>query len=144
MTHTRTVLVIEDEALLQAVLHAVLSDEGYDVLQAYDGAQGLDLATSRRPHLILLDFGLPVQSGADILARLKGRDDTRRIPVIALTGQPSPVGAEPLPLDAWLPKPFDIDALITEVDRLAGLPLPVELQPLVERPVPPSAYARRG
>jgi DNA-binding response OmpR family regulator len=126
MDTTRTVLVIEDEAILQTVLYDVLSDEGYDVLQAYDGAQGLDLATSRRPDLIILDFGLPVHSGADILARLKGRDDTRWIPVIAMTGLTALLGGGALPVDGWLPKPFDVDALIMQVDRLAELPPSIE------------------
>jgi DNA-binding response OmpR family regulator len=144
MEKTRTVLVIEDEASVQALLYEVLSDAGYRVLQAYDGVQGLDLAMSDRPHLIILDFGLPVQPAMDILVRLKDGRDTRRIPVIALTDQPASLGDGPLPLDAWLPKPFDIDALLVQVNRLADPPLAFEQQPLTARPAQAGTRAEKG
>ena len=144
MEKTRKVLVIEDEPILQVLLYEVLSDEGYHVLQAHDGVRGLDLAMSDRPHLIILDFGLPVMSGTDIMVRLKDGHDTRRIPVIALTGQPASIGDGPLPLDAWLPKPFDVDALLAQVNRLADWPLSVEQPPLAAHPVQAGARAGRG
>jgi DNA-binding response OmpR family regulator len=140
----QTVLVIEDEIILQLLLYDVLSDAGYRVLQAHDGAQGLHLALSDRPHLIILHFGLPVQSGVQILGRLKEDRATRRIPVLAVTGESASLGAGPLPLDGWLPKPFDIDALLMQVDRLADLSAPPGQQVLVAPPVPAGARAEKG
>ena len=144
MHEIRTVLVIEDEALLQLLLYEMLSDRGYRVLQAHDGARGLHLATSDRPHLIILDFGLPVHSGVEILHRLKDGYTTRRIPVIAVTGQPTLLGDAPLPLDAWLPKPFDLDALLAQADRLADLPRLIEQQLLAARPAQANTVAEEG
>ena len=122
MDATRTVLVIEDNALIQDLVHDVLVDEGYCVLQASDGEAGLRVAASDRPGLILLDFGLPHMSGASVLTELKHDPATSRIPVIAMTGQPASLGAGALPIDGWIPKPFDIDALLAQVERFVDVP----------------------
>jgi len=144
MATIRTVLVIEDEAMLQVLLYEMLSDEGYRVLQAYDGVHGYHLASTDRPHLVILDFGLPLQSGADVLVRLKDGDDTRRIPVIAVTGQPALFGSGPLPLDAWLPKPVDFDELLAQVDRLADWPPPFVQAPRAARLAQVTACDEKG
>ena len=122
MDATRTVLVIEDDALIQELVHDVLVDEGYRVLRASDGEAGLRVAASDLPGLILLDFGLPHMSGANVLSGLKHDAATRQIPVIAMTGQPTSLGAGPLPIDGWIAKPFDLDALLAQVERFVDVP----------------------
>ena len=122
MDTSHTVLVIEDDAMIQDLVHDVLVDEGYRVLRASDGEAGLRVAASDRPGLILLDFGLPHMSGANVLAGLKRSQATSRIPVIAVTGQPSALGAGPLPIDGWIAKPFELDALLAQVERFLDVP----------------------
>ena len=125
MNTSRTVLVIEDDAMIQELVHEVLVDEGYRVLRASDGEAGLRVAASDRPGLILLDFGLPHVSGADVLARLKQSQVTSQIPVIAVTGRPAELGGTSLPLDGWIAKPFDLDALLAQVERFVDVPASV-------------------
>jgi len=120
MEATRTVLVIEDDAILRELLDEVLSDAGYRVVQAADADHALSLAAAERPVLILLDFVLPDRPGADVLVGLKQGDDTGHIPIIALSGLPESRGDGPLPPDAWISKPFDLDVLLAQVGRLAG------------------------
>ena len=122
MNASRTVLVIEDDAMIQDLVHEVLVDEGYRVLQASDGETGLRVAASDRPGLILLDFGLPRMSGANVLTRLKHDPATSQIPVIAVTGQPTAPGTGPWPIDGWIAKPFDLDTLLAQVERFVDVP----------------------
>ena len=133
MEATPTVLVIEDDGLIQDLLHEVLADAGYRVLRATDGEHGLGLAASDRPAVILLDLGLPDTSGPDILAKLKAGRDTRHIPIIAVTGQPASLGSRSFPLDGWIAKPIDVDVLLAQVGRVADLPRSAPMfSPVVE------------
>ena len=115
-----TVLVVEDDTSLRDLLHEVLVDEGYRVLRAADGVEGLRLAVADRPAMILLDMGIPPSSGTELLARLRQDRATAHIPVVALTGQTSPVGDGLDGLAGWIEKPFDLDALLTQVGQLAA------------------------
>ena len=85
--HQRTVLIIEDEEDIQTLLDYNLQAEGYAVLQAKDGEEGLLQAIEYRPDLILLDWMLPLLSGLEILRQLRARPETRDIPVIMLTAK---------------------------------------------------------
>ena len=114
-----TVLVVEDNPIVQDLLQEILVDAGYQVLRAADGVQGFHLATADQPDLILLDMGIPPSSGADLLNRLRDNQSTTYIPVIALTGLPSPVGGGPHQLDGWIQNPFDLDVLLEHVGRVA-------------------------
>ena len=79
------VLFIEDEESLQRTLTDALREAGYDALSAYDGEQGLEVARSQTPDLILLDIILPRRSGYEVLEELKAQDATKHIPVMVLT-----------------------------------------------------------
>lgn len=81
----KTILFIEDEAVLQKTFSAVLSRRGYKVISALDGQIGLKLAKSRLPDLILLDLVLPKTNGFEVLRDLKKDSTTKHIPVIILT-----------------------------------------------------------
>ncbi len=106
---TRTILVIEDSALTRRCLRSVLESEA-SVLEASDGDEGLILARSRRPDLILLDVGLPGPDGFETLRRLKADSQTSAIPVIFLSALTEPRSrARGLDLGAvdFVAKPFD-------------------------------------
>ena len=81
----QTILVIEDEGALQKTLEDVLTQEGYEVLQALNGEVGLRTAEEKLPQLIFLDLMLPKMNGFDVLAKLKEIEETKNIPIIVLT-----------------------------------------------------------
>jgi two-component system, cell cycle response regulator DivK len=81
----QTILIVEDNDLNQKLFADVLQVYGYAVLQARDGKQGLAMARTHHPDLILMDVQLPEMSGLDVTRLLKGDQDTRGIPIIALT-----------------------------------------------------------
>jgi CheY-like chemotaxis protein len=83
-----TVLVVDDNVHLQIAFKKVLMSSGYRVETAGDGEEGLRLATSIKPDVILLDMMLPKLGGLDVLLALKADRATASIPVIALSGLP--------------------------------------------------------
>ena len=90
----QTILLIEDEPILQKTLSAALQQEGYDIKNALDGEIGLNLAKEIKPDLILLDLILPKMDGFEVLDALKGDDALKQIPVIVLTNLESPQDIE--------------------------------------------------
>ncbi len=79
------ILFVEDEPALQKTLGSALQEKGYEILPALNGEDGLRLARTEKPDLILLDLVLPKLSGFEVLETLKKEEATRNIPVIVLT-----------------------------------------------------------
>ena len=114
----KTVLVVEDSRTIRHVLRVLLEGEGYDVITAADGAQGLDLARRLRPHVVTLDLALPDLDGRDVLRQLKSDEMTRRIPVVVI----SAYAAALTPGERWyadevMAKPFDVEDLLACLQR---------------------------
>src|ERR1700726_5347591 len=79
------ILYVEDNEDNIYMLKSRLTRAGYTVLVATDGAQGVAMATSERPDLVLMDLSLPVLDGWEAARRIKAAPETRHIPLIALT-----------------------------------------------------------
>ena len=83
----RKILVVDDEAELVEMLRMRLEANGYEVVTAYDGEDGLAQAEKEKPDLILLDIMMPKMDGLVVLSRLKSNLETNFIPVIMLTAK---------------------------------------------------------
>lgn len=81
----KTILVVEDEAPMRAVLSDNLGFEGFSVLKAENGADGLALALKNHPDLILLDIVMPQMDGLAMLEKLRADEWGKKVPVIILT-----------------------------------------------------------
>lgn len=79
------ILLVEDNEMNRDMLSRRLTRNGFEVVIAVDGQQGVALATSERPDVILMDMSLPVMDGWEATRRVKANPATRSIPVIALT-----------------------------------------------------------
>src|SRR6185369_14325102 len=79
------ILLVEDNEMNRDMLSRRLVRNGFEVVIAVDGQQGVEMATSERPDLILMDMSLPVMDGWEATRRVKADPATRAIPVIALT-----------------------------------------------------------
>lgn len=82
---SKKILFVEDEEALQRALGDMLTQEGFEVLQATDGEAGLASARKHLPDLVLLDLVLPKKSGFEVLQELKADAATKNIPIIVLT-----------------------------------------------------------
>ena len=82
---TRTVVVIDDDPLELDLVEAVLVPEGYDVVRAADGAEGVQLVRELRPGVVLLDLLMPDMDGFAVVETLRGEPDTAAVPILVLT-----------------------------------------------------------
>ena len=118
-----TILLVEDNELNRDMLSRRLERRGFTVVLAVDGAQGVELATSAAPDLILMDMSLPVLDGWEATRRLKAAPATRHIPVIALTahamssdrGKALEAGC-----DDYDTKPVELPRLLKKIEALLG------------------------
>jgi two-component system, cell cycle response regulator DivK len=81
----KTILVVEDNELNMRLFHDLLKANGYNILKAHDGLEGLQMAREHRPDLILMDIQLPGISGLAASKTIKEDDVLRTIPIIAVT-----------------------------------------------------------
>lgn len=115
-----TVLVIEDEAPIRENLERFLALEGYAVESAENGARGMECIRARRPDLILCDVMMPVKTGFEVLAELRGDPLLARIPFVFLTASAEKDDiSKGLDLGAadYVTKPFNLTELAALVRR---------------------------
>jgi CheY-like chemotaxis protein len=115
------ILLVEDNEMNRDMLSRRLIRKGYDVVMAEDGQQGVDLAGTAAPDLILMDLSLPVIDGWEATRQIKAADATKAIPVIALTAH-AMVGSEAQALAAGCndfdTKPVDLVRLLGKIEAL--------------------------
>jgi DNA-binding response OmpR family regulator len=114
-------LVVDDEAPIRLLCRVNLQAHGFEVVDAKDGVEGLEVAALEQPDLILLGVMMPGLIGWEVAERLEQNPKTRTIPVVFLTARSTPVdrlrGMEVGALD-YLTKPFDPAELPFYVERL--------------------------
>ncbi len=115
------ILLVEDNEMNRDMLSRRLIKKGYEVVMAEDGQQGVDMARSEGPEIILLDMSLPVMDGWEAARNLKGDDATNAIPVIALTAH-AMAGDREKALEAgcddYDTKPVDLKRLLGKIEAL--------------------------
>ena len=116
----KRILLVDDDAEIIESLRLALESNGYEILIARDGNQGLALVEREDPDLVILDMMMPKRSGFLVLERLKRmRDGQQRVIMItANEGARHKAYAEMLGVDDYLRKPFPMDRLIDSVQRL--------------------------
>jgi DNA-binding response OmpR family regulator len=87
---SKQILVVDDEPNVVSVLRIMLEHAGYKVSTAGNGVQALESVAASRPDLILLDQMMPQMDGTQVLRNLKGRDETKDIPVVILSAKDEP------------------------------------------------------
>jgi two-component system cell cycle response regulator DivK len=115
------ILLVEDNEMNRDMLSRRLERRGFQVVIAVDGQQGVDLARSEAPDLILMDMSLPVLDGWEATRQLKGVAETRAIPIIALTAH-AMAGDREKALEAgcddYDTKPIELPRLLGKIDAL--------------------------
>ena len=115
----KTVLIVDDEASLRKSLAASLKTRGYNTLEAEDGMEGLDLATKKRPDIILSDVNMDNMNGFMMVETLMQEPMTARIPVIMMTGAAQAAGAWQAEANiTYLEKGFTIPELVATIERI--------------------------
>jgi two-component system cell cycle response regulator DivK len=115
------VLLVEDNEMNRDMLSRRLTRRGFEVIFAVDGQQGVDLARTERPDIILMDMSLPILDGWEATRRVKADDATRSVPVIGLTAHAMSGDREraiEAGCDDYDTKPVELDRLIGKIERL--------------------------
>jgi CheY-like chemotaxis protein len=112
------VLVVDDDAGIREVIKEALTDSGYEVFLARNGQEGVELARSHRPRVILMDLMMPVMDGAEAIRILKDDPQTARIRIVAMSAGVNLYHqtGRLLLADGLLGKPFDLDVLLAQVE----------------------------
>lgn len=115
-----TILYIEDNAENRMLVRRVLEAEGYRVIEARDGIQGLGYLQSETPDLVLMDINLPEMDGYEVTMRLKQMPLMADVPVVAITANVMKGDREKTfaaGCDGYISKPIDIDSLPGQVAK---------------------------
>ncbi|MBT5469029.1 MAG: response regulator [Nitrospina sp.] len=117
------ILLVEDNEMNRDMLSRRLERKGYEVVMAVDGQEGVNMATSESPALILLDMSLPIMDGWEAARQLKANADTKGIPVLGLSAHamtPDRDKAIAAGCDDYDTKPVDIKRLLGKIEALLG------------------------
>ncbi len=117
------ILLVEDNQMNRDMLSRRLTRKGYEVVLAVDGEQGMAMARSEAPDLILMDMSLPVLDGWEATRQLKAAPETQAIPVIALTAHAMAGDREKAVeagCDDYDIKPIEMPRLLEKIQRLLG------------------------
>ena len=114
-----TVLVVDDEFGVADLIDAILTDEGYRVLTAANGRQGLEVLAKEQPDLVFLDYMMPVMDGGTVLQTISGSAELKRIPVVMMSSLPEMSVKERCSgYVAFMRKPFKITEVIDFATKL--------------------------
>ena len=115
----KRILVVEDDRLSLIVLRQLLTAQGYEILHSSEGWDGINRARNEQPDLIVMDINLPDISGLDATLLLKKDDQTKNIPIIAVTAFVTPAdkaSALSSGCDAYIAKPVTMSHLLGTVE----------------------------
>ena len=112
------ILIVEDQEDNRMIMRDVLSSAGYELIEAVNGEDGVKLAHSERPDLILMDIQLPIIDGYEATRRIKGSAELKSIPIIAVTSYAlsgDQTKARAAGCDGYISKPFSPRELLARV-----------------------------
>lgn len=115
------VLLVEDNEMNRDMLSRRLTKKGFEVIMAVDGQQGVDMSATENPDIILLDMSLPVMDGWTAAGHMKNNEETKHIPVIALTAHAMAEDKDKAlaaGCDEYDTKPIDLKRLLSIMDKL--------------------------
>ena len=128
---THKILVIDDSRVIRNTVRDMLPKGNFEVLEAKDGIEGLNLIRQEHPNLIMLDFLLPRMSGWEVYQQIQAQGDLQRIPLVLMSGRKEEVTEkipEPFTRFAFIEKPFEqkdlVDAIKVAMKIASTLPPP--------------------
>ncbi|WEK04426.1 MAG: response regulator [Candidatus Devosia phytovorans] len=120
MTSLR-VLTVDDSRTILAMLHHTLSNAGFEVLQAEDGKQGLDVLKSQQVDVVITDINMPVMDGIEFIKHVRATGQHQSLPILILTTETSQDKRDQGKAaggTGWIVKPFDPEKLISVIHRV--------------------------
>jgi len=117
------VLVLDDQEYLREIIAVILGDAGYPAVPVANTTEAVQRLEETRPDLLVLDMSLPGITGLEFLDELRRDPRWAALPVLMVSGDPGALATvQGRPNVGTLPKPFDVNVLISETQRLIGPP----------------------
>ncbi|QQL51006.1 response regulator [Mucilaginibacter ginkgonis] len=117
----KTLLICDDDAGIVDMLEMMFEGTGYNIIPVLDSLQVMDVIEKQKPDVLILDLWMPVLSGDQVLKTLRSNSETKDLPVIVVSASRD---GEKIAREAgatdYVSKPFDMDLLMTKVDKFAG------------------------
>jgi two-component system chemotaxis response regulator CheY len=120
---SKTVLTIDDSKAVRDMVIFTLQPEGYTVIGAENGQDGLDKLRANRPNLVITDLNMPVMNGLDFISNARADPAGSGIPIVMLTTESAPdmkAKGKQAGATGWINKPFDADKLVAVTRKLLG------------------------
>ena len=120
---TKTILCVDDSASIRQMVKMTLTGAGYAVIQANDGADGLEKARQSAVQLVVTDLNMPVMNGIGLIKELRKLPTYKGVPIIFLTTESDPAmkaEAKSAGATAWITKPFQQEQLVGVVRKVIG------------------------
>lgn len=118
---SKSVLAVDDSASMRQMVRYTLEGAGYEVIQAADGVEALDLAKTRGVDLVLTDVNMPRMDGITLVKELRGLDTYKFTPMLVLTTEAGPetkMRGKQAGATGWIVKPFNPDQLLATIARV--------------------------
>lgn len=120
---SKKILIVDDSSMVRLVVRKAANKEGYEVFEASNGQEGLEVLIKNHVDLILSDINMPVMDGLEMVRKIKENDSLKYIPIVMLTTEQSDdlkqQGRE-LGVKAWMVKPFNESTFIKAMMKLIG------------------------
>ena len=120
MSNNATILYVEDNIDNRTLVRRILMAEGYNLLEAVNATEALEILNGTQPDLILMDINMPDMDGYTLTAKIKGMPGFESVPIIALTANVMRGDRErslEAGCDGYIQKPIDIDMLSEQIER---------------------------
>ncbi|MCW5852449.1 MAG: response regulator [Anaerolineae bacterium] len=116
------ILVVDDEPDIAELLQTVLEEEGYQVILAGNGREGLAQVAAARPDLILCDVMMPLMDGVSLCRAVQAQSDARDIPLVFMSAGRKPISQDGCRYAAFISKPFELTTVIEVIASLISSP----------------------
>lgn len=111
---TATILIADDDPDILELINALLTEEGFHTVGFNDGLAALHYIRAQRPAVAIIDMAMPVMDGRELIERVR-QEPGPPLPIIAMSAAFHPSSIQPLEVDAYLTKPFDLEELLEQV-----------------------------
>lgn len=121
----KRIMIVDDSATVRQVLHMTLSQAGYEVIEAVDGENALELFSDHNIDMLVTDLNMPKMDGIDLIKQVRQNKDNRFMPIVMLTTESQPerkkegknAGAS-----GWITKPFKPEQLLSVIKMVCQAP----------------------
>jgi two-component system chemotaxis response regulator CheY len=120
---TQTILTVDDSRTMRDMLRMALAEAGFNVLQAVDGVDGLEVLQTSTPDVIVTDINMPKMDGFGLIEAVRKDNRYRKVPILVLTTESDSakkMRAKEAGATGWIVKPFEPTKLIAAIRRVAA------------------------